>query len=73
MTRPASDPAIAIDRERCMGSGSCLFHAPATFDIDDAMKAVLLDGDGDGDPPDAVRAAVEGCPSRALSFHDPPA
>ena len=60
-----TDVTIRIDRERCMGSGSCAFHAPETFDVDEAGKAVLLDGDQDG--PDAVRAAVEGCPTRALS------
>jgi ferredoxin len=61
-----SDPTIQIDRERCMGSGSCVFHAPETFDVDDEGKAVLLDAGGD--EPDAVRAAVEGCPTRALSL-----
>jgi ferredoxin len=45
---------IHIDRERCMGSGNCAFHAPATFDLDDEMKAIVIDA----------------CPTLALSIKD---
>ena len=55
---------IEVDRERCMGSGNCAFHAPATFDLDDDLKAVVLDPDGD--PVDKVELAVEACPTNAL-------
>ena len=47
-----------------MGSGNCSFHAPSTFDLDDDLKAVVLDPDGD--PPAKVRLAVDGCPTGAL-------
>jgi ferredoxin len=57
---------ISIDRERCMGSGNCAFWAPATFDLGDDMKAIVLDPDGDG--ADKVRNAVEACPTHALSI-----
>jgi ferredoxin len=40
-----------------------MFHAPNTFDFDDEMKAVVLD---ERDRDEQVRAAVEGCPTRAL-------
>ena len=60
---------ITIDRERCMGSGNCAFWAPATFDLDDDMKAVLLDPDGDD--ADKVRNAVEACPTHALVIEEP--
>ena len=55
---------IEVDRERCMGSGNCSFHAPATFDLDGDLKAVVLDPDGD--PVDKVQLAVEACPTAAL-------
>jgi ferredoxin len=55
--------SIRVDRERCIGSGVCVVHAPGTFDVGDDAKVVLLDGD---DPPEAIRAAVENCPTRAL-------
>ncbi len=59
---------IEIDRDACIGSGNCAFYAPATFDIDDASKAVLLAGAGDAgaDPLDVVLQSAEGCPVRAI-------
>lgn len=59
---------ITIDRDRCMGSGNCAFWAPATFDIDDDMKAVVLDADGD--TADKLRNAVEACPTHALVIEE---
>ena len=58
---------IVIDRDRCMGSGVCSFHAPATFDLDDACKAVVV---GINDDDDAIRNAAESCPQRAITLHE---
>ena len=58
---------IAIDRDRCVGSGNCLFWAPGTFDLDDGGTSVVVDPDGDD--PDTVRVAAEGCPTRAITVH----
>ena len=60
--------SIKIDRERCMGSGNCAFHAPNTFDLDDEMKVIVVDPAGD--PDDKIRLAVDGCPTLALSLDD---
>jgi ferredoxin len=57
---------IRIDREACMGSGNCAFYAPATFDLDDEMKAIVIDPEGD--PEDRIRLAADGCPTRAISI-----
>jgi ferredoxin len=57
---------ITIDRERCMGSGNCAFWAPSTFDLDDDLKAIVLDADGDDSS--KVRNAVEACPTHALAL-----
>ena len=59
---------ITVDRERCMGSGNCAFHAPATFDLDDSMKAIVIDPHGD--PRSEIATAVEGCPTRAIRMID---
>ena len=56
---------VRVDRDRCMGSGNCAFHAPNTFDLDDEMKATVLDPAGD--PEEAVRLAAEGCPTGAIT------
>jgi ferredoxin len=55
---------IVIDRERCMGSGVCSFHAPSTFDLDDACKSFVV---GVNDPEESIRNAVESCPQRAIT------
>jgi ferredoxin len=59
---------ILIDRERCVGSGNCLFWAPGTFDLDDSGTSVVVDPEGDD--PDRIRVAVEGCPTRAISVEE---
>jgi ferredoxin len=59
---------IHTDRERCMGSGNCAFHAPNTFDLDDEMKVIVVDPAGD--PDDRIRLAVDGCPTLALSIEE---
>jgi len=57
---------LRIDRERCMGSGSCQFHAPGTFDLDADCKAIVIDSPGDS--LGAIRNAAEGCPTRAIEI-----
>jgi ferredoxin len=59
-------PVIAVDRDKCMGSGMCIVFAPGTFAHDGEAKAVVVDPAGD--PVDAVRTAVEGCPTGALQL-----
>ncbi|MEU7283557.1 ferredoxin [Streptomyces sp. NPDC045431] len=64
---------IDIDRERCVGSGMCVYALPAVFDQSDEDGRVVLAG---GDPPTgygapsirALRAAAAGCPVAAISL-----
>ena len=56
---------IEIDRDRCVGSGNCVFWAPGTFDLDDDGQSVVVDPSGDTE--DRIRVAAEGCPSKAIS------
>jgi ferredoxin len=55
---------IEIDRDKCVGSGNCVFWAPATFDLDDEGFSVVIDPSGETE--ERIRVAVEGCPSKAL-------
>ena len=57
---------ITIDREVCIGSGNCTFFAPATLDLDDDLKAVVVDPDGDS--AEDIAAAAEGCPVKAITL-----
>jgi ferredoxin len=62
----AVDWPVVVDRETCMGSGMCIVYAPHTFAHDEEAKAVVQHPSGD--PMDAVRAAVEACPTGALAL-----
>jgi ferredoxin len=61
---------IEVDRDRCVGSGSCEALAPTVFEVDDdGVLAVLRAELGEADLPD-VRDAVTACPTRALALAD---
>jgi ferredoxin len=57
---------IRIDRSLCMGSGQCSWYAPNTFDQDDETIAIVVDQHGDSE--EAIQAAVDSCPARAISI-----
>jgi ferredoxin len=58
---------VTVDRERCVGSGTCEMLAPDVFEVgDDGVVAVLRPQVED----DAVRDAVQQCPTQALSLTD---
>ena len=52
--------------QRCMGSGQCSWYAPNTFDQDDETIAIVTNPEGD--PEDAIRTAVDSCPTGAISL-----
>jgi ferredoxin len=61
---------IEVDRNRCVGSGSCEALAPDVFEVDDdGVLAVLRPEPADDELP-AVREAATMCPTRALSLAD---
>ncbi|MCD4533644.1 ferredoxin [Nocardioides sp. cx-169] len=57
---------IRIDRGLCMGSAQCCWYAPGTFDQDDSTVAIVIDPQGD--PEAEIRAAIEACPTQAISL-----
>jgi ferredoxin len=57
---------VDVDRDACMGSGMCIVYAPRSFEHDDETKAVFQQPPGDA--LDAVRTAIEACPTRALTL-----
>jgi len=57
---------IEIDRDVCIGTENCNRYAPGTFEVDDEGKVVQIGTDADSE--DAVRTAVESCPTGALSI-----
>ncbi len=61
-----SDVRVAADRTVCIGSGNCVYSAPATFDQDDDGLVVVLTEQVTEAEAGAVRTAVAHCPSGAL-------
>lgn len=61
---------VEVDHDRCVGTGGCEALAPHLFEVgDDGVLVILQPEPGAADLP-AVRAAVAGCPTRALTLHD---
>jgi ferredoxin len=55
---------ITIDREVCIGSGSCVRLAPGVFELDHEEIAVVVDAEAAG--LDDIREAEESCPTGAI-------
>jgi len=62
MTAPLE---IRIDRDRCMGSGNCVFWAPDSFDLADDGHAVVVESAATDER--RLRTAAQGCPVGAIS------
>jgi ferredoxin len=56
---------VEIDREVCMGSGNCVYEAPAVFDLDDDSIAFVVDPTASPEI-DVIRAA-RNCPAHAIT------
>ena len=60
---------VEVDRDRCVGSGTCEVLAPAVFEVDDDGVLAVLREPAEDELPD-VRDAVQACPTRALALAD---
>ncbi len=59
------DLEIEIDRDVCMGSGNCLYHAPGAFDLDADSIAFVVDVAGA--PEAKIIDAARKCPTHAIT------
>jgi ferredoxin len=59
---------VQVDRERCVGSGTCEALAPEVFEVDDDGVLVVHRPEPAADELPDVRDAVSACPTRALSL-----
>ena len=57
---------IVVDRDRCTGLGICESFAPEVFEVDDGGDLVLHGENVSADRAEAIRLAVDGCPTEAL-------
>lgn len=61
----AAPVTVEIDYDRCIGSGNCVFWAPATFDLSDDGHALVLSAAATD--VEQLMVAAEGCPVGAIS------
>ncbi len=54
----------AVDRSLCVGSGPCFVLAPRAFQLDDDMKAMVLDTTDESG--ESLLAAARECPTQAI-------
>jgi ferredoxin len=59
---------VDVDRDRCVGSGTCEALAPAVFEVDDDGVLTVLREEPAEEEESDVRDAVAACPTRALSL-----
>ncbi len=63
---------VVVDRSLCTGLGHCEVAAPGVFEIDDDGDLHVRVETVAPDQLDAVRKAVEGCPTKALALLESP-
>ncbi|MFA6485869.1 MAG: ferredoxin [Candidatus Magasanikbacteria bacterium] len=54
-----------IDKEKCIGCGTCVALCPNVFKMEDDGKAIVLDEAGD--TADNIKMASDSCPTQAIS------
>ncbi|QFU87510.1 ferredoxin [Amycolatopsis sp. YIM 10] len=60
---------VSVDRDRCVGTGGCVFAAEEVFDQNDEDGRVVLRTEYPGpDLAEAVRQAVDVCPVYAIAL-----
>jgi ferredoxin len=59
---------VEVDRERCVGSGTCEALAPDVFEVDDDGVLVVHRPQPAAAEVGDVEDAVQACPTRALSL-----
>lgn len=59
---------ITVDKDLCIGAGTCTVVAPKTFYLDDELKAVV--GNSKGDNKDTIIEAAKVCPVFAVILEE---
>jgi ferredoxin len=57
---------IRIDKNKCIGCGTCVALAPKSFKLGNDSKAQVIEPPGDEKA--TIKDAVDSCPVKAISF-----
>lgn len=61
---------VDVDRDLCIGSGTCIRLAPGAFALDEDEVSVVVDPDAAGIS--KLRLAAEACPTEAIRIGESP-
>ncbi len=59
---------VVVNRDKCIGAGSCVDIAPGVYELDVHKKAVVIDGESVD--LDTLITSADGCPTLAISVYD---
>lgn len=62
-----SEMRVSIDRDSCIGSGTCVQLAPESFELDDDGVATLISSSAAGET--SLRTAERSCPVHAIKVN----
>lgn len=60
---------VTIDRDMCIGAGTCLAIAEEVFVLDNEQKAIVIDT-ADSAPDDQILDAAKACPTAAIHLRN---
>lgn len=59
---------IKVDKEKCIGCGTCVVLSPKSFRLRDDGKAYVIEPPGDEE--ETIKDAVDSCPVDAIEYSD---
>lgn len=67
-TNPNSKVKIKVINELCISAGTCIIHAPQTFDLDEDGIAYVKEGTWD--EAETIIKGAQSCPTTAIIVED---
>ena len=59
---------LVVDKNACIGCGTCIALAPKTFQLGDDGKAIVVGQDEDNQ--EAIENTIDSCPVQAISWKE---
>jgi len=59
---------LVVDKDKCLGCGTCVALAPKVFRIGDNGKAEVIDQEGEEES--VIQNAIDSCPVNAIGWQE---
>lgn len=59
---------LVVDKNKCIGCGTCAALTPKVFKLGDEGKASVIDQEGDSE--ETIQNAIDSCPVQAISWKE---